>query len=500
MGPADAMKVADIPATLDEHMFDLMAGTGPISRCLTSAIPQEWLTSPVLKRNMEIRDALHGFIEVDEFELEIVNSQPFQRLRHIHQLALSYLVYPGASHKRFEHSLGVMHVAGRIFDTVTREDRLTDGVRNIIPARDGLGFAYWRSVLRMAALCHDMGHLPFSHAAEEDLLPEGYDHEHMTYDIVCSDDMRQVWAKMSPEPKPDHVAKLALGASTVEKLRLPLAFSPWEAILAEMISGDFGADRIDYLLRDSLHTGVAYGRFDHHRLINTLCILTPPSSPQDEVEDEEDPSDSSLGIEEGGLESAEALMLARYLMFSQVYYHPTRLINDAHLKDFLTEWLPGGQFPTGVEQHLLITDNEVTAAMLAAMRDPSLPGHDPARRILQRDHFRVIASRKAEDIGERSLAARAIFDAAVQRYGAEKVRFGASPRQPDPPDFPVLERDGTVASSLALSEVMSRLPGSRAEYVFVDRAERKDAERWIDKNREKIITDALTKQREAGDE
>ncbi len=464
------------------------------------SILQEWLTSPVLKRHVEIRDAVHGFIEPDQFEVAVIDSQPFQRLRHVHQLALSFLVYPGASHKRFEHSLGVMHLAGKIFDTVTREDKLTDQVRDIVPERHSVEFLYWRSVLRMAALCHDMGHLPFSHAAEDALLPEGYDHERITHDIIYSEEMQAVWVKMSPQPKPEHVAKLALGASTVEKLRLPLTFSLWEAILAEMISGDFGADRIDYLLRDSLHTGVAYGRFDHHRLIQTLRILTPPSSPQDQTEESEDPSDSSLGVEEGGLESAEALMLARYLMFSQVYNHPARLINDAHLKDFLMAWLPDGQFQTSVEQHLQITDNEVTTAMLAAIRDPDLPGHDPARRILTREHFRVAASRKAEDIGERSLATRAIFDACVERYGAEKVRFGSSPRQPDPPDFPVLERDGTVASSLALSEVMSRLPGSRAEYVFVDSAIRRDAERWIEKHREDIITKALTKQEEASNE
>jgi HD superfamily phosphohydrolase len=469
-------------------------------RSAATAHEREWLTFSVSKGQREVRDAVHGFIEPDKFELAVIDSQPFQRLRHIHQLALSYLVYPGASHKRFEHSLGVMHITGRIFDTVTREDKLTDQVRDIVPRRDSVEFLYWRSVLRMAALCHDMGHLPFSHAAEESLLPDGYDHERITHDIIYSREMETVWETMSPQPKPEHVAKVALGASTVEKLRLPLAFSAWEAILAEMISGDFGADRIDYLLRDSLHTGVAYGRFDHQRLINTLRILPTTSSPQDEGETSGDRPEAGLGIEEGGLESAEALMIARYLMFSQVYYHPTRLINDAHLKDFLVAWLPEKRFPIDVEGHLAITDNEVTVAMLEAKRDSSRPGHDPARRILDRDHFRIASSRKAGDIGERSLATRAIFDAASERYGEEHVRFGASPRQPDPPDFPVLERDGTVASSLVLSEVLARLPGSRAEYVFVDRAIRGEAERWIETEREQIITDALAKQDEASHE
>jgi uncharacterized protein len=482
-------------------MFVPMNGVIPAFRHTTPAdVTQEWLTSLMPKGPREIRDAVHGFIESDEFELAVIDSRPFQRLRHVHQLALSFLVYPGASHKRFEHSLGVMHLAGRIFDTVTREDKLNDGVRDVVPNRNSSGFLYWRSVLRMAALCHDMGHLPFSHAAEDALLPKGYDHERITHDIIYSDEMLKVWKTMSPEPKPEHVAKIALGASTVEKLGLQLSFDPWEAILAEMISGDFGADRIDYLLRDSLHTGVAYGRFDHHRLINTLRILRIPSSPQDEDETSGDLPDMSLGIEEGGLESAEALMIARYLMFSQVYYHPTRLINDAHLKDFLTAWLPKKRFSTKVEDHLVITDNEVITAMLQAERNPKLSGHDPARRILKRDHFRIAASRKATDIWERTLATLAIFDAAVERYGEDKVRYGASPRQPDPPDFPVLERDGSVVSSLVLSEVLGRLPGSRAEYVFVDPDERKKAERWIDKEREGIISRAIANQAEANHE
>jgi HD superfamily phosphohydrolase len=100
-------------------------------------------------------------------------------------------VYPGASRKRFEHSLGVMELAGRIFDVVTRPDKLTDDVRDVVPSNP-LVFQYWGSVLRMAALCHDMGHLPFSHAAEADLLPDGYDQERITYDIVHSEEMRTV--------------------------------------------------------------------------------------------------------------------------------------------------------------------------------------------------------------------------------------------------------------------------------------------------------------------
>lgn len=448
------------------------------------------MTARVTKRHHEVRDPVHVFIHYGEAERAVIDSAPFQRLRHVHQLALSYLVYPGASHKRFEHSLGVMELAGRIFDVVTRPDKVSDPVRDVIPEYGSSEHQYWRSVLRVAALCHDIGHLPFSHAAEDDLLPEGWDHERITREIIHSPEMAAVWESMRPKPDADDVVKLALGARKVEKLRLGLAFDAWQAILAEIIVGDvFGADRIDYLLRDSLHTGVAYGRFDHNRLIETLRII--PGAP--EGGEGSSDVDAQLGCERGGLESAEALMLARYFMFAQVYYHPARLAYDSHLKDFLAEWLDGGMFPTDPAGHLGYTDNEVLSAIRAAARDPEAAGHDAARRIVKREHFRVAYRRQPDDIGARALTTRAIAAATAKKFSGESVRYGASPRRGDPPDFPVLD-DGSSVSSLSLSEVLTKLPASRNEYVFVEPSIRREARSWIAGNREEIIDAALTEQ------
>ena len=122
-----------------------------------------------MKHSHEFRDPIHTFITVRSDERDVINSRPFQRLRNIHQLALTYLVYPGATHRRFEHSLGVMEIATRIFDVVTDPENIFHNpVRNIMPDDDAI--RYWRSALRMAALCHDLGHLPFSHAAEHGRL------------------------------------------------------------------------------------------------------------------------------------------------------------------------------------------------------------------------------------------------------------------------------------------------------------------------------------------
>ena len=113
----------------------------------------------------EIRDPIHGFIRLDSQERKVLDSRPFQRLRHIHQLAMTYLIYPGATHRRFEHSLGVMELAGRVFDVITNPANLdNDAARSVVTP--GFDAAYWRRTVRMAALFHDTGHLPFSHAAE----------------------------------------------------------------------------------------------------------------------------------------------------------------------------------------------------------------------------------------------------------------------------------------------------------------------------------------------
>lgn len=115
----------------------------------------------------ELKDPIHGYIRLSGDERAVLDTPPVQRLRHIHQLALAMRVYPGATHRRFEHSLGVMHLAGRAFDAVVQNAGRFEGA---LPLPDGMESGYWRAVVRMAALLHDLGHLPFSHAAE-DLLP-----------------------------------------------------------------------------------------------------------------------------------------------------------------------------------------------------------------------------------------------------------------------------------------------------------------------------------------
>ncbi len=424
----------------------------------------------------EIRDPIHVFIKMDSHERKVVDSRPFQRLRHIHQLALTNLVYPGATHRRFEHSLGVMELAGRVFDKITDPHNVTDEVRGLLPnLNDDDERRYWRKVVRMAALCHDIGHLPFSHAAEKELLPDGVDHEEITKSLILSGVMTEIFDGMNPPVRPSDVAKLAVG----QKHYPDEKFTDWETILSEIIVGDvFGVDRMDYLLRDSYHAGVAYGRFDHYRLIDTLKILTKP----DDNLGNEGSVEPYLGVEEGGLQSAEALLLARYFMFSQVYLHPVRRIYDIHLKDFLKSYLPGGNFDIDIEKHLKMTDNEVLTAIYSASRNSSAEGHSHAKTIVERAHYKLVYQKNPNDQAQNPEAALAVFRSLGKIFGQENVRVDTYSKAGGNFDFPVLNNDRRVVSSLTVSTTLNGVPPLGSDYVFIRSDLREDAQRWLDIN------------------
>jgi len=366
-----------------------------------------------------------------------------------------------------------MELAGRVYDVVTDPDNLVESsVRELVPRKDEFEYEYWRRVLRMAALCHDLGHLPFSHAAESDLLPDDWNHERLTLEIIRSKEMGQIWDEI--KIKHDDVAKLAVGPENYKEEE----YSDLEAILSEIIVGDaFGVDRIDYLLRDSHHIGVAYGRFDHYRLIDSLRILPKGNDSQE----------PGLGVDEGGLHSAEALILARYFMFTQVYCHHVRRIYDIHLKDFLVKWLPKGCFSIELDEHLATTDDEINFALLRSAKDAKLPGHDEAKRIFRRNHFRLLYQRNPADMEKNQEACRAVYEAASENFDKDNVRFDSYRQKGGGLDFPVLGRDGRIASSLQMSETLARVPVVAEDYVFIRSEIRRDAERWLEENRDSVI-------------
>jgi HD superfamily phosphohydrolase len=423
----------------------------------------------------ELRDPIYNFVHYSAKEKKAINSRPIQRLRYIHQLAFTYLVYPGATHKRFEHSLGVMELASRVYDVVTDPNNILDNsIRDIIP-NSAFEQQYWRQTLRMAALLHDTGHLPFSHAAERELLPDDWNHEMLTAEIIRSDEMIKIWNDLKIQT--EDVVKLAIGKRYCKDCN----FTDWEAILSEIIVGDaLGVDRMDYLLRDSHHTGVAYGKFDHHRLIETMRIL--PKSYNDGSKE------PALGVEDGGLHAVESMLLARYFMYTQLYFHRVRRIYDIHLKEFLKKWLQNGFFPTDVENHLQTTDNEVLAGLFKVVRDQTHPGHEYAERIVARNHFRLLYDRKQEDISKNLEAPKAIYNELCKKFGEKNVRYDTYKQEGEDSDFPVyVKNNRRIVSSLSISDVLPKIPIIAIDSIYINPDCRSNATEWLNANRELII-------------
>ena len=440
----------------------------------------------------EFCDPIHTFIRLDSDERRIVDFYPFQRLRNICQLALTYLIYPGATHKRFEHSLGVMELAGRVFDVITNPSNIHDKVKKIVPKKDEL--EYWRRVLRMAALCHDIGHLPFSHSAESDLLKEG-GHELMAVKIIKSKSFEEIWKEL--ELNSDDIVKLAVGQKKLQNFP-DIKFSDWEAILSEVIVDDaLGVDRMDYLLRDSYYTGVVSGRFDHFRLIDTIKIL-----PREDINSDE----PALGVEEGGLRCAEALLLARYFMFSQVYFHPVRRICDLHLKDFLKSLFPK-KMPDKIDKYLKITDNEILMKIYKASSAKKDKRYKDACRIVKREHFKLLYEGNPEDEelyegdsedeescgsnpeGERIYrdALSVIYEEACERFGKDNLKKDQYKQEAGKENFPVFTRDRRIVSSLMRSQVLNNIPSVQTNYILASREIYDEAEKWLEKNRKNIL-------------
>lgn len=422
------------------------------------------------KLKHEVRDAVHGFIVFDNLEKEIIDSAPMQRLRNIHQLAMSYQVYPGATHKRFEHGLGVMDVASRIFDSLFNDDeKINSDVREIIKDKLQLNERqYWRRVVRLAGLLHDVGHLPFSHAAEG-LLPNGWNHERITAEIIKNSEIAEILEKNDQPIKVDAVVDIAVDARKREKAKLKTPLYPWKTILNEIISGNiFGADRIDYLLRDSYHAGVAYGRFDPFRLIDGLRVVIDPST-----------DDIAIGLDYNSIHAAEALLLARYFMYTQVYFHDVRRSYDTHLTDFLKEWLPEKHFPTEWKKILQMSDNEILFDAWKAVRNEKSKLYILARRLLCREHFRTVYEMVSIERKNRPKIFEEICTAVRKKVRRENFRSFTHGPAGEENDFPVILESGEIVRSKEVSGVLKNIPPIEIGFVFVKNSLAKEAEKIV---------------------
>lgn len=301
-----------------------------------------------------IRCPIHGFIYYSKHERNVIDHWTFQRLRHIKQLALNHYVYPGAVHTRFEHSLGVMELATRAFDGIARRHpTVLQAHFEQIPLFERDTMARVRQFVRLFALLHDVGHTAFSHAGERYVT--GGRHEAISGEVVSSPDLLgSLLDETYFEGLAEHLRKLIVEEKDIH---------PNMRLIKRLISGQMDFDRTDYLLRDSYHVGVEYGRFDVERLIDSLTVVEDPIYGLD------------IALKRGGIHMFEALILARYQMNTQVYYHRIRRLFDIYLRRFLDMWALGQDAanpaerryqPDALRKFLMYDDHDLMAEIKRA--------------------------------------------------------------------------------------------------------------------------------------
>jgi len=230
---------------------------------------------------LKVHDEVWGYISLTEFEKDLIDTSLFQRLNHIRQLGSAYRVFPGAQHTRFAHSLGVLHVLDRIITSDYLRENFDE---------------YTRRKLRIAALLHDIGHFPFSHTIEKAITDKDGTHLEFGEYIIKKTCLADKLRKESFDP--DDIIRTIKGDSPEKN-----------GLCTQLISSDLDADRIDYLMRDAVHTGVAYGRVDINRIFDAFRL----------------DKEGHLSVHTSGKHAAENYVIGRYHMWATVYTH--RVVN-----------------------------------------------------------------------------------------------------------------------------------------------------------------------------
>lgn len=271
-----------------------------------------------------IRDQIHGEIEFSSAEMKLINSKSFERLRYIKQLGFAETVYPGASHNRYQHSLGVCQCVTEMYNAVIKN--------NPEFYREGD-----LELLRMIALVHDLGHSPFSHASE---VLSDITHEERLTEILRYEKNNIILAHNYDIESWDLVNQVYNGEGLVYIQDSHLI------TLHSFMDGFIDADKLDYLERDTINCGVGYGRFDRQALINNLCIIKDKRGME------------VLAIKDKGVQALESFILARYYMFSQVYMHPTERIYRYMFCEEMQRLLPDGKYPSDTKKFLALDDSK----------------------------------------------------------------------------------------------------------------------------------------------
>lgn len=359
---------------------------------------------------MRIRDPIHGTISVSDEEKAVIDSRFYQRLRGVRQLGFGDMAFPGATHTRHAHSLGAMHVASRVFDAVA--------VHAGLPERVCTRF---RAAVRLAVLCHDLGHMPLSHASEQIAPPRAAlklpewsagapprppaaqaSHEDFTarilLDSTLTPELNALYAPL--ELSAEAVVALITGARPPRGLAFSHEGVDWMPLLRAIVSGELDADRMDYLLRDSFYTGVNYGRYDLDWIVHNLNPAVKDGR-------------AYLALSKAAAFAFEDFLLSRYHMFVSVYYHHTSVSFDHMLRRYYEEAPGEFEIPADPEAFLLCDD----AALAYTLRRSK---NRWAERIVARRGYKLLAQFTERDEGYDLAALGAALDeGGVEHFSVE---------------------------------------------------------------------------------
>jgi HD superfamily phosphohydrolase len=290
---------------------------------------------------VEIRDPVHGSIQINDSEIQIIEHPFFQRLRNIKQLGFSEYVFPGATHTRYLHSIGVMNVATLVFNSLFKDQNSKEVQR-------------LKESLRLGCLLHDIGHAPLSHSTESVMpmvsalkLPKQFVHKdrqatHEDYTIKSITDssftksFKGVTSEFGVDPKA--VAELVIG-ETHDEGYFTINGINYFPLLHQLVSSEMDCDRMDYLLRDSYFCGVSYGKFDLDWIIDNLKICTENQK-------------AYLGISERAISTFDDFLLSRFHMFMMVYFHYRAVCLEQMLQRYFDSCKDEYAIPADIEAYL----------------------------------------------------------------------------------------------------------------------------------------------------
>lgn len=412
---------------------------------------------------MEIRDPIHGLFSLSNSEEELLENPYVQRLRHIKQTGFLEFSFPGATHNRYSHSLGAMHLAGVTFDQIFRDFQFSHNSKRL----------QLRQAVRLGALLHDIGHGPLSHTTEEAMpqlkalkisaYPKQENrratHEDFTIKIITDSALTDSLKTLFPEVSPLHVASLIhrglkVGDDFFEDKGI--SFLP---ILSQLVSSELDVDRMDYLARDSYYCGTSYGHAATDWLINNLTYYVTKGK-------------LNLAINRRGLYTFDDFLIARYHMYLMVYFHHKCVIYDETLLRYLKSEDCEFQIPGDIEEYLSFDDYRLHNTI---RKSPNRW----AQMIAKRQPFKMLYQSHDQDAGqvtslEKDLKKSELEYIRVSSKGHLSKYYGPEDKERDDDIFVVdsdRQKDSSVQKIEDCTEIFKKYQTARKiERLYVEKS------------------------------